>query len=90
MGRRARRGAAMSGPDYAWWHGIYEVAKNFYLQFLPEVKHVAGEPLASQLMDKYVYSQPGHRWLKEGMNKEQLQRIQEFYRQRYGEQNEPK
>ena len=25
-GRRARHGAAMSGPDYAWWHGIYDVA----------------------------------------------------------------
>ena len=49
-----------------------------------------GEPLASQLLDKYVYSNPDHRWLKEGMNKEQLQKIQEFYRQRYGEQNEPK
>jgi hypothetical protein len=80
----------MSGPDYAWWHGMYEVAKTFYLQFVPEMKQVAGEPLAGQLLDKYVYSQPGHRWLKEGMTKEQLQKIQEFYRQRYGEQNEPK
>ncbi|HEY6019817.1 MAG TPA: multiheme c-type cytochrome, partial [Candidatus Paceibacterota bacterium] len=41
-GRRARHGAAMSGPDYAWWHGIYDVAKNFYVEFLPEVKQVAG------------------------------------------------
>ena len=89
-GRRARHGASMSGPDYAWWHGMYEVAKTFYLQFVPEMKQVAGEPLAGQLLDKYVYSQPGHRWLKEGMTKEQLQKIQEFYRQRYGEQNEPK
>ena len=69
---------------------MYEVAKTFYLQFVPEMKQVAGEPLAGQLLDKYVYSQPGHRWLKEGMTKEQLQKIQEFYRQRYGEQNEPK
>ncbi len=50
------------------------------------MKKVAGEPLATELMEKYVYSQPGHRWLKEGMNKEQLQKIQEFYRERYGEQ----
>ncbi len=85
-GRRARHGASMSGPDYAWWHGMYDVAKNFYLEFIPEVKHVAGEPLATQLLDKHVFSQPGHRWLKEGMSKEQLQKIQEFYRQRYGEQ----
>ena len=85
-GRRARHGASMSGPDYAWWHGIYEVAKTFYLSFIPEVKQVAGEPLATELLEKYVYSQPGHRWLKEGMSKDQLQKIQDFYRQRYGEQ----
>ncbi|HSB79948.1 MAG TPA: multiheme c-type cytochrome [Candidatus Methylomirabilis sp.] len=84
-GRRGRHGASMSGPDYAWWHGIYDVAKNFYTQFIPEVKQAAGEPLAAQLLEKYVFNQPGHRWLKEGMTKEQLQKIQEFYRQRYGE-----
>lgn len=89
-GRRARHGASMSGPDYAWWHGIYEVAKTFYLHFIPEVKEVAGEQLANELMEKYVYSQPGHRWLKEGMSKDQLQKIQDFYRQRYGDQNEKK
>lgn len=85
-GRRARHGASMSGPDYAWWHGIYEVAKTFYQHFVPEVKQVAGEPLATQLLDKHVYSQPGHKWHKEGMSKEQLQKIQEFYKSRYGEQ----
>ena len=61
-----------------------------HLQFIPEVKQVAGEPLAGQLMDKYVYSHPGHRWLKEDMSKDELQKIQDFYRQRYGAQNEPK
>jgi hypothetical protein len=85
-GRRARHGASMSGPDYAWWHGIYDVAKNFYTHFIPEVKQVAGEPLATQLLDKYVYSQPGHAWVKGGMTKEELQKIQDFYRQRYGTQ----
>jgi predicted metal-binding protein len=55
---------------------------------LPEMKQVAGEPLADQLMEKYVYTQPGHLWLKEGMNKEQLQKIEEFYRNRYGAQGE--
>jgi hypothetical protein len=59
-GRRARHGASMSGPDYPWWHGIYEVAKSFYMEFLLETKRVAGEPLASELMEKYVYTQPGH------------------------------
>jgi hypothetical protein len=86
-GRRARHGAAMSGPDYAWWHGIYDVAQNFYFKFLPEVKVVAGDELYQQILEKDVYSQPGHRWLKDGMSKEQLQKMQEFYRQRYGTQN---
>lgn len=27
-GRRARHGASMNGPDYTWWHGIYEVAQH--------------------------------------------------------------
>jgi len=29
QGRRARMGTAMMGPDYAQWHGFYEVAKPF-------------------------------------------------------------
>jgi hypothetical protein len=89
-GRRARHGAAMSGPDYAWWHGVYDVAKTFYMEFIPELKQVAGDKMAGELMEKYVYSQPGNRWLKEGMNKDQLQKMQDFYKQRYGDQNEPK
>ncbi len=28
-GRRARMGAAMMAPDYAWWHGFYELKKRF-------------------------------------------------------------
>ena len=32
-GRRARHGASMMGPDYTHWHGMYEVAKHWYLLF---------------------------------------------------------
>jgi hypothetical protein len=28
-GRRARFGAAMMAPDYAWWHGFYEMKHRF-------------------------------------------------------------
>jgi len=28
-GRRARFGAAMMAPDYAWWHGFYELKKRW-------------------------------------------------------------
>jgi hypothetical protein len=44
----------MSGPDYAWWHGIYEVAKHFYTEFLPEVKRVAGPKLYDELTKKHL------------------------------------
>ena len=32
-GRRARMGAAMMAPDYAWWHGFYEL-KHRYIHIL--------------------------------------------------------
>jgi hydroxylamine dehydrogenase len=83
-GRRARHGAAMSGPDYAWWHGIYDVAKNFYTEFLPEVKRVAGPELYSEIEKKYIDSDVRHEWYIKGMTKEQLEKIQKFYNERYG------
>jgi hypothetical protein len=39
-GRRARHGAAMLAPDYAHWEGMYEVAHRFYMEFVPEVRHL--------------------------------------------------
>lgn len=82
-GRRARHGASMQGPDYTWWHGMYEVAKHFYTDFIPELKEAAGEEMAEQLLEKYVYSNEGHLWHKEGMSKEALEKIKIFYKDRY-------
>lgn len=39
-GRRARMGAAMFAPDYTQWHGFYEVADRFYMQFLPQTMEI--------------------------------------------------
>jgi hydroxylamine dehydrogenase len=36
-GRRARMGAAMMAPDYAWWHGFYEL-KSRYVNFMQEAQ----------------------------------------------------
>ncbi len=83
-GRRARHGAAMSGPDYAWWHGMYEVSKKFYSEFLPEVKHVAGPELYDNLMKKYLEPDVRHEWYLKGMSKEQLEKIRRYYDERYG------
>ncbi len=82
-GRRARHGAAMQGPDYTWWHGMYEVAKHFYEKFIPQLREVAGEELARELLDKHVYSQEGHTWHRDGMSREALQRVRKFYQERY-------
>jgi hypothetical protein len=88
-GRRARHGAAMSGPDYAWWHGMYDVSKNFYTEFLPEVKRVAGPELYDELMKKYLEPDVRHEWYLKGMSKEQLDKIKKFYEERYGKGEGP-
>ncbi|MFH0765295.1 MAG: hypothetical protein V2A61_02630, partial [Calditrichota bacterium] len=61
-GRRARQGASMMGPDYTWWHGIYEVAHNFYFKFLPELDNIA-DPAAQAYRDSLLLNDPLHRWL---------------------------
>ncbi len=47
-GRRARHGAAMMGPDYTHWHGTYDLAKNFYSEYIPELEELAKENLHSE------------------------------------------
>jgi hydroxylamine dehydrogenase len=84
-GRRTRHGASMSGPDYAWWHGMYDVAKTFYVDFMPEVRQVAGPELYNELVKKYLEPDVRHEWFIKGMSKEQLEKIRRFYEERYGE-----
>lgn len=44
-GRRARFGAAMMAPDYAWWHGFYELKKRFMeIETLAEELKSSGKP----------------------------------------------
>ncbi len=62
-GRRARHGAAMMGPDYTWWHGIYEVAQHFYFKFLPLVEKL-GDAEVNALVKKRITQDPMHAWLK--------------------------
>lgn len=44
-GRRARFGAAMMAPDYAWWHGFYEMKKRC-MEIEDEVEEIlkSGKP----------------------------------------------
>jgi len=75
-GRRARHGASMMGPDYAHWHGMYEVSRNFYHEFVPELeeliekgKHskksetVAAAKKLEQKLDEILKSD-NHKWFQ--------------------------
>ena len=89
-GRRARHGAAMSGPDYAWWHGIYDVAKNFYTEFLPHVEEAceeAGKPEVYEgIIEKYIDGRPEHEWYTKGFDPERVEAIKQYYRDRYNQE----
>jgi hypothetical protein len=88
-GRRGRHGAAMMGPDYTWWHGIYEVAKHTYFEWIPELKEVVhkkdkNEKVANALLEKYFKPIDGHDWYFNGMNKEALEKVRAGFEARYG------
>ena len=70
-GRRARHGAAMMGPDFAHWHGMYEVSKHFYMELVPEIREIikkarhdgkqeAADRVAAHLAD--ILNSEHHRW----------------------------
>lgn len=73
-GRRARHGASMMGPDYTHWHGMYEVAKNFYTEMIPQLEELiekgeksgdaakvkAAHALSAKLTE--ILNSPNHRW----------------------------
>ncbi len=73
-GRVARHGASMMAPDYTHWHGLYEVGKHFYVEFIPELREIAeraqrdadparvasGRKLAAAIDE--LLSRPEHMW----------------------------
>ncbi len=63
-GRRARHGAAMMGPDYAWWHGIYDVIHNFYFEFLPAARKFNDKDV-NKYIDKLLKDDPMHQWFSQ-------------------------
>ncbi len=70
-GRRARHGASMMAPDYAHWHGMYEVAERFYQKLIPQAreicKHAEAEGKKTQakaVLDVIdgILNRPEHQW----------------------------
>lgn len=76
-GRRARHGASMMAPDYTQWHGFFEVAERFYMELLPEAEELLPGSTA------FLLAQDQHKWMK-GISKEERDRMQKFYEERYG------
>ncbi|PLX40659.1 MAG: hydroxylamine oxidoreductase [Deltaproteobacteria bacterium] len=82
-GRRARMGAAMMGPDYTWWHGIYDVAHNFYFKLIPEARHYNNAKVNAYI-DNLLTNDPMHNWMstntgeiKKGIKSGDFQKIYE-------------
>ncbi|MBZ5637708.1 MAG: hydroxylamine oxidoreductase [Acidobacteriia bacterium] len=96
-GRRARMGAAMFAPDYAQWHGFFEVAERFYTDFLPQVDAIlkkagaegGARAAAAVEVAKRVEGVKGsgdHRWFIGKMDpaeKTRRQKEADDFRQRY-------
>lgn len=88
-GRRGRHGAAMNSPDYSHWHGLYEVALNFYFHLIPHADEAVAEKKDKGLSERWetlksgILEQQDHKWQK-GLPKEELRKIVEFYQKRYG------
>jgi hypothetical protein len=71
-------GTAMMGPDYTQWHGFYEVAKNFYNEFVPEAEALLPGVTKTAMATDY------HKWTK-GLTKQQIEQQVEFYKKRYNQ-----
>jgi len=76
-GRRARHGASMMAPDYAHWHGMYEVAERFYMQLIPQARELIaegeahGKPVepARELIEQ-ILARPEHAWFEKAKKPE--------------------
>ncbi len=82
-GRRARHGASMMGPDITHWHGTYEIARNFYTEFVPELRelvergHKSGDESKKKAADALektldeILNNEHHRWFLNKMDPEE-------------------
>jgi nitrate/TMAO reductase-like tetraheme cytochrome c subunit len=97
-GRRARHGASMMGPDFTHWHGLYEVGKHWYTEFIPQLREIAAKNLHSDDPAKVegakkldtaineLLTRPEHRWFTGKMLAEDMEKrkkAQEEFKQRY-------
>ncbi|NUP94757.1 MAG: hydroxylamine oxidoreductase [Planctomycetaceae bacterium] len=85
-GRRARHGASMMAPDYAHWHGMFEVAERFYMELIPQVRELAehgreqgkiAEADAVLSVVNEILARPEHQWYERDLAKMRAERGKE-------------
>ena len=63
----------MMAPDYAHWHGMYEVAERFYKELVPEARELAdhaessGDAAAAEAVRQVIdaiLARPEHQWFE--------------------------
>ena len=68
---RARMGASMNAPDYAHWHGMYEVSERFYQKLIPQAREICRKAeaegkkaQAKAVLDVIdaILKRPEHQW----------------------------
>jgi hypothetical protein len=61
----------MMAPDYAHWHGMYEVAERFYQELIPQAREIAhhaaeqgknDEAAAVREAIDEILARPEHQW----------------------------
>ncbi len=67
-GRRARHGAAMMAPDYTHWHGMYEVAENFYTKYIPALEDLIRDARESNNKDRIKAADALEKKIEEVLN----------------------
>ena len=67
----------MMAPDYAHWHGMYEVAERFYQELIPQARELAehaaesGNEEASEQVEQVIdeiLQRPEHEWFEKESN----------------------
>ena len=82
----------MFAPDYAHWHGMYEVAERFYMELIPQARELTaearehGEPAAADAVDEVIdgiLARPEHVWFEQGAEGA-MEAIRKQMEERYG------
>ena len=58
----------MMGPDYTHWHGTYEIARNFYTEYIPELRELVEHNIHSEDPKKKEAAQGLHELIEQTLN----------------------